>query len=200
MGAEKVLPPKNRNVADQELLWRTLHALCYEVNRELVIDENYPVAALTGGATPTPTTYGGGVIRYAGFIHTSDKDVEGFCELPHGALLAQSITPHVHWMPATTGTGNVKWDLAYTITESGDTEPAETTITATDTADGTAGENLFSTLPSISIDQTAPGTQISFNFKRDTAVASNYAGTALVKTLGFHITLAATGSRSVTQL
>jgi hypothetical protein len=195
MGIGKVIPPREKITTDPEILWRVLQALCYEVNRELVIDVNCPLISLTGGTTPTPTTYGGGAIRYPGFIHTSDRDVDDAIEFPHGMRLVQSIKPHVHWVPTTTGTGNVKWAMTYTMTAIGDIEPAETTISITDTADGTAGENKRADFPVIDVSLAGPNTQFSFNLKRDTAVASNYGATVLAKTVGFHITVAAFGSR-----
>lgn len=192
MGIVKVYPPREPSLL---ALYESQKAICYELNRELVIDINVPLISLTGGATPTPTTYGGGVIQYPGFVHTSDKDVDDSIELPHGMRLIQSIKPHIHWFPTTTGTGNVKWNLTYTITAIGAVEPAETTITVTDTADGTSGENKRSDFPVIAVSESGPNSQLSFKLSRDTTVVPNYGATVLGKTAGFHITLAAFGSR-----
>lgn len=200
MAFEKIRPPDRNQVQDPELLRRCLHDICYEMNRELIVDKNYNLVSLSGWATPTPTTYGGGSILYAGFVHTVDKDVCGSIELPHGTRLT-TITPHIHWFPSTTGTGNVKWDLAYTVVQIGGTEPAETTISVTDTADGTAGENMFAAFDPIDISAlSTPNTQFSFCLSRDVSVASNYGAAALAKTFGLHVTMVAVGSRAVDQL
>lgn len=198
MGAVKVSLP--RNIDDRELLRRAVESLCVEVNRPLVVDVNLPLIALTGGATPTPTAYGGGEIRYAGFVHTIDKDVDGVVELPHGARLVQSITPHIHYFPSTSGAGNIKFDLTYVLCQPDVVEPAETVISVTKSASGIAGKNETAVFPAISMSLEGPNAQFCFNIKRDTSVASNYGATVLAKTVGIHVTLEATGSRTITTL
>jgi hypothetical protein len=63
------------------------------------------------------------------FGHTTvDHEVFFSCQMTHSWKIGSAIYPHVHWVPAVTASGKVKWGLEYTLTNVGGMYPDNTTI------------------------------------------------------------------------
>ena len=101
-------------------------------------DLRFPAAGINppGAASdPTRDTSDG---RLA-FSPTADNLIAVQVQMPHAWLEGSSISPHIHWSPTTTHTGNVKWQLQYKIAEIGSAFPGSwTTDTALQAASGVA--------------------------------------------------------------
>jgi hypothetical protein len=61
-----------------------------------------------------------------------------------GTYQAATIYPHVHWAPAGTDTGNVRWGIEYSYAKVGTAFPASTTIYLEQAGSGTAKEHQVS--------------------------------------------------------
>ena len=95
---------------------------------------------LGGGATsPDLVQINGGTIQLPGFDGgVTTEQLWGAKEIDHDYSEGTDIYPHVHWMPTTNGAGSVKWQLTYLIMRGGVAIGAETTISGTQVAGGTA--------------------------------------------------------------
>ena len=54
-----------------------------------------------------------GVFTYW-FDESTEEEVYLIAQMPHGWKLGSLVYPHVHWTPASNGTGTVSWGLEYT--------------------------------------------------------------------------------------
>lgn len=162
-------------------------------------DINFDIGALgvaSGAAGPTYGTLPGGTIKRAQFLNARLTEVNGALEVDHEVRLV-TVKPHFHALPMSTATGDAKFSLAYTVTNGGDTEPAETVISATFTLDGTLGKNYSVGLPDIDVSSCSAGCQFSFRFYRDPAdVADTHAGDIGLKTFGLHVEVQSMGTRT----
>jgi len=164
------------------------------------IDLNFDVSAIgasSGAAAPNFGTFSGGTIRHAFFPNARLAAVSSSFEINHQVRLV-TLSPHLHWVPDDTSTGDVKFSLTYTLTNGGDTEPSETTISLTDTADGTLEKNYSVAFPDIDASSLTPGAQFSFRLFRDPAdVADTLASDVAVKTFGMHVEVQSLGTRTI---
>lgn len=79
----------------------------------------------------------GAIYLYA-FDDASTEEVFFTIQMPHAWLEGTNIRPHVHWLPAGTSTGNVRWALEYSWANVGDVFTNPTTIYVQDAGSGTA--------------------------------------------------------------
>jgi len=79
-----------------------------------------------------------------------DESLHFTVQMPHSWKEGTTLYPHIHWSPDTTNTGNVKWELEYTVIDVNGTFPSSTTITQVDAADGTIDKHQVTSLPTIS--------------------------------------------------
>lgn len=150
-----------------------------------------------GAAAPGTGTLAGGIIEYLMFDGAGTTEaVNGYKELQHDIVM-NVIKPHIHWFPTDASAGNVKWNLTYTITNVGDAEPAETTISVTTTAPG-AIQAAVSGFPDIDVSSFTKGAQFSFRIWRNpTDVADTYGADVATKTFGLHVEIESMGTREV---
>lgn len=128
------------------------------------------------------------------------EKVSGAIELPHDYKEGSNIYFHVHWQgiaaPAG-GTDNVKWQLEYTVSSDGETLNAKTTI-GKETAITTRYAFYLSTFDAIVGTSFKIGNQFLFTLSRIAASADDYAGDALIATVGIHYECDTVGSRAIT--
>jgi hypothetical protein len=149
-----------------------------------------------GASSPDIGVVGAGSIKYLLFdgIATAEE-VSGSIEIQHDVVL-DVIKPHIHWFPTTADAGNVKWNLTYAITNVGDAEPAETTLSVTTAAPG-AIQSTVSGFSDIDISGYTPGAQFSCRLFRDpTDAADTYAHDVATKTFGLHVEIQSLGTRT----
>lgn len=123
----------------------------------------------------------------------------GSFELQHDYKEGTDLVFHVHWQgiaaPAD-GTDNVKWQIIYTVARDSTTLDATATISG-QTAITTQYSFYRTDLTTITGTNFKIGDQMLFQFKRIAASADDYAGDALVATLGVHYQVDTIGSRAI---
>ena len=72
------------------------------------------------------------------FENNRDDVMSFTVQLPHTYKEGTNIFPHIHWVPTTSGTGNVEWQFEYSWANFNSTFPALTTLTSVGSAGGTA--------------------------------------------------------------
>jgi hypothetical protein len=118
-------------------------------------------------------------------------------QMPHGRKPNSNISCHIHGYQATTGTGNVTWELLYTWTNISATQAAATSLNKTFPVNGTASRNTLMDFGAIN----GNGKDLSSTFKarlRRTSAATSdtYAGNYYVDFFDCHYEQSTIGSRS----
>lgn len=128
------------------------------------------------------------------------EKLSGSIEIPHDYKEGSNLTFHVHWQgidaPAG-GTDNVKWQLEYTVSRDTTTLDAKTTITK-ESAITTQYSFVRSDFAAITGTNFKIGDQFLFTLSRIAASSDEYAGDALLATVGFHYECDTVGSRTIT--
>lgn len=168
----------------------------------LYMDMNMGAATLRSGVTdPDMIPLNGGDIYVAAFHGASPTPVEqvfGYIELNHNWQEGTPIQPHLHWMPTTTDTGIVKWQLSYTFGYDGVVIPAGDTIVVLGEADGTAWKSHDAYFPLIDTTGLKIETQLNFRLFRNAGDSEDtYETDAAVQTIGFHVRINSLGSRQI---
>ena len=127
------------------------------------------------------------------------EKVSGSFEIQHDYKEGSDIYFHIHWQgiaaPAG-GTDNVKWQIIYTVARDAATLDAVTTITK-ESAITTQYSFVFSDFAAVTGTNFKIGDQILFQVSRIAASADDYAGDALIGTLGIHYQVNTLGSRAI---
>lgn len=119
--------------------------IAYFNNQPLWDDLRFPAQGLNPpGAVSDP-----GVDNSSTFMGTllfdaaSTELIAGVAQLPHSWKIGSTISPHIHWCPTNTNTGNVAWRFSYQIAPINSTFPASLTTAGieVDAADGTANKH-----------------------------------------------------------
>lgn len=129
-----------------------------------------------------------------------DELVSGVFEIQHDYKEGTDLVFHVHWSgnDSPTGTDHVKWELTYTVTQTGATIDPSTTISV-ETAYDTRYEMVSSSFPAITGTNFNIEDQVYFTLKRVAPDGANYMNKdALVATIGIHYQVDTIGSRQVT--
>ena len=149
-------------------------------NEEKFVDEN--------GADTGVYTYGFAI----------GENVDGSIEIPHDYKEGSDIVFHVHWqgITAPTGTDNVKWQLKYTVAQIDETLNAMTTIVI-ETGIDVQYDFKLSSFAAITGTDFNIGDQFIFSLERIAASANEYAGDALIATVGLHYECDTAGSRAI---
>lgn len=152
----------------------------------------------TGNAAPaltafTPITN----MQLYGFNGTPTPDeLFGVIELLHGWKEGTDIWPHVHWTPNDANSGNVLWQMTYSIKDENGVFQNGVTLTALQPASGVNVEETIEFNAPIPGANLKIGDQIPFRLFRDSqASQDNYAGLAKLLTVGFHYQKDTLGSR-----
>jgi len=75
-------------------------------------DLRAPATSINPAGLPAPPTFNTTKIGW-GFSASATNVVAVILQLPHTYKEGTNITPHVHWFPQNTNTGNVLWRLSY---------------------------------------------------------------------------------------
>jgi hypothetical protein len=168
-------------------------------------DANVGGATLRGGSTNPPITQivdnvGTNTGIYALGFAVNDE-ANGCIEISHDYAEGTNLVFHVHWFgnaaPAG-GTDNVKWQVTYSVCRDGVTTPPATTPAGIEVAYTTQYSHVRTDLATINGASFKIGDQVQFNIKRIAASADDYAGVALLNTVGFHYQCDTLGSRQIT--
>lgn len=119
-------------------------------------------------------------------------------QLPHNWVDGTTIYPHIHWVPRSTGTGNVQWNLDYSWADlneiSPETFPSATTSSVVISGPFTMNQHLLSNLTAgnVGIDGTGKNysSVLICRIWRDSGVAADtYNGDCGGLSMDFHITI-----------
>ena len=128
-----------------------------------------------------------------------DELVSGSFELQHDYKEGTDLVFHIHWQGITAPDGasdNVKWALTYTLSRDNTTLDAANTIYG-ETAITTRYAFYKTNLTTITGTNFKVEDQFLFTIKRVAASSDDYAGDALVATLGVHYAVDTLGSRTI---
>jgi hypothetical protein len=158
-----------------------------------------PYAMAPGAAAPDPITlFGTGSIRGFGFDGgVTSEMMDGCFQLSHRWVEDTPAYIHVHWMPSTTGSGNVIWNLEYSMASAGQVFTAPATIsTAATAAGGVAWYHHITSFPVIQMPSKKVSSLIEFRFYRNPgATGDTYAADAVLCSLDLHYAINTDGSR-----
>jgi len=175
-------------------------------------DINMGAAVLSRPAASQPTEgnfldEGGGDTGITTLAYAIGEKASGSVEMQHDYKEGSNITFHVHWQgiaaPAG-GTDNVQWRLTYVFFRDGTTLDAATIIDTTDTAIDTQYKcytSRFAAIDCSTAGNNGSGVTIEdqfiFTLERVAATSDDYAGDALVATVGVHYEQDTVGSRTI---
>ncbi len=166
-------------------------------------DINMGAALLTKPAASAPDTdefkdEGGNDTGVETYAFAPGEKVSGLFEISHDYKEGSDIVPHVHFqiIDAPSGMDKFKWQLIYTISQTGETLDAATTIVAEQDVD-TQYEFHNLAFPAITGTNFNVEDQFLFQLSRVNASATEFAGDALIATFGLHYKIDTVGSRQV---
>ncbi len=120
-------------------------------------------------------------------------------EMNHDYKEGTDIEFHVHWTPTTPAIGNVKWQLYYTWQSVNGTYTAPQLLTAISPARGTAWQNTYLSLGTISGAGKTINTQLVLQlFRVPSDAEDTYGADAALLALGIHYECDTVGSRART--
>lgn len=153
----------------------------------------------TGGATvPDLITVASTNVKIRGFVGTGVTVQEGWgsLEILHDYKEGTDIIPHIHWLPETNASGDIKWQLEYSWLNGGGTFSTGTTIDVTVAAGGTAWAEKRTNFPTISGTGKTIGSRFLFRLFRNPADAADTFGAyAGLLDFGIHYERDTLGSR-----
>lgn len=159
-------------------------------------DLRAPAGNLTPGVTsPTWGNFVGNVKTYL-FDPTKDEALHIQFQMPHRWAEGTTISPHVHWAPMNTNTGNIKWELEYSWANLDGTFSAPTVITVTDAADGTTSKHQITDFADIAGTGKTMSSMFIARLRRlGTDVADTFTGNAALLEFDIHFQVNSMGSK-----
>ena len=160
-------------------------------------DENFDISIgrSTNGKVPDLTFFGGALMEVAAFDgRTLTEEVSMVKELNHDYQQDTPIGFHLHWMPTTTNSGTVSWNLDYIIKHPATSITVSGTLTVLDTSSRIAWKIQTADFPDIDLGVNALiGAQIHFRFYRSPTL-DTYPDDATLATMGYHYQTNSRGS------
>ena len=152
-------------------------------------------ALVSGPSAPDLTIFQSNIQLYTFDGASTLEETNGVFEVMHDYKEGTDIRPHVHWAPINANTGNVKWQIEYTICNVNGTFPANTTISAIGAASGALKHIATETSAVISGTNIKIGDMLAFRIFRDPADAQDtYGSDAFLLSVGMHYQVDSTGS------
>jgi len=164
-------------------------------------DLNFEGTALsTGNSAPDLISlFGSGGIIGRGFDGgNTTEQLFGGSEILHDYKEGTDIHFHLHWMPTTTGLGNVKWQLEYTWQNIDGTFSTPETLELISAAGGTAWKHNKGEFEPINGTGMKIGSHILFRiFRIPTDEQDTYSADAALLSVGIHYQINSTGSSEI---
>lgn len=182
----------------------TLPANKTQVLSQPTYRDEYPamVVPASGAAAPdeVPHTIGGVIRSLRAFDGNSTEErLSGSFEIPHDYMVGQPIEVHLHWRPAASSTGTVKWyfDYEYSPPNASPIPQTGLSVEHNITADSRYKHYLdtFGNLPQPSTPFSLGG-KIGFNIRRTPTTDTN-SGDALLEQIALHVPCDTAGSRQI---
>jgi hypothetical protein len=166
-------------------------------------DVRVPLSATRVGAAQVPdfsqvADNGSGSVGVYALIFPDNtlKQVFFALQMPHSYKLESDLHPHIHWMPQTTNTGTVNWELEYSIISINGTLPSTTLVTIPQ--EGAGAVNTHQLAENADIDGTGLGlsSMLLGRISRNGGVgADNFTGDAALLEFDLHFEQDTVGSR-----
>lgn len=165
-------------------------------------DRNFSgVSAGNPAASPDFIDWNATTIKVAAFDGVAtEESLHAGDEIQHDYNEGSDLVFHIHWAPTDTGSGNVKWQMEIIII-SGTTVRYSGTISAIDSADGTAWEEKRLNIGTLTGTSFVIGDQIGMRVFRDPSDGADTYGSdaAIAFTFGYHYEIdTPAGSRQIT--
>lgn len=165
-------------------------------------DENVAGVELGAGAAEPDLVAVNGTTLFARAFdgNATSEELFGAIELPHSYKEGSNITIHIHWMPTTTGSGNVKWNVDYQWVNAGDTfGNSVTTVSSTVAASGTAWDGTNTDIATLTGTGKTISSHLMFRLYRNPGdAADTYTSDAALIAFGVHYEIDTPGSRQIT--
>lgn len=160
-------------------------------------DENFDISSArsTSGDMPDMIAMEGSNIEIASFDGASTtEEISIVKELNHDYQAGTPISFHIHWMPTTTNSGTVRWNIDYKIKHPSTSVTVSGTSVVVDTSSRTAWKVQTAEFADIDLGANALiGSQIHFRFYR-TPTLDTYPDEAAMSTMGYHYLTDSRGS------
>jgi hypothetical protein len=150
-----------------------------------------------GTSAPALATFAGsGSLYIPVFSGTGPTEEVYFSiQMPHTWKEGTAVYPHVHWSPVTSGAGNVKWNLEYTLANVNETFPSTTTLSLIQATSGTAWKHQVQGFGAV--DMTGKKISCMFHcrlYRNSGDAQDTYTGNAAFLEFDFHYQIDAVGS------
>ena len=161
-------------------------------------DLRFPVSAVQvnqSKSKPDQITLPRGV-RAFGFDNTGSEDVHFWVQMPHRWRQGTALSAHVHWTPTSTATGNVCWELHYSVADINGSFAALATMLGTDYTSGQNNRHLYCDLGDIDMSAvTGVSAMIACKlFRRGDYAIDTYGADAGLLEIDFHYRIDSLGS------
>lgn len=144
--------------------------------------------AVLSGTAPTATTLTGGIRGWA-CSAAATNELQFVLPIPFDYAEGTDVYPFIQWCQSSTGAGNVRWGIEYTVVTSHGTGafPATSTINATPAAPGVANQLELSEFAAVTGTTLLPNTMFLLRVFRDGSNgADTLADTAFLIAVGLH--------------
>ena len=171
--------------------------MTYLLRRQAAWDDlRFPAAGINppGAASdPTRDTTDGRLV----FSASQTNIIAIQAQFPHTWVEGSTISPHLHWSPTNTNTGNVLWRMQYQVANINGTFPGSwTTLNALDAGSGTSDDHLLAEFTDIAMTGYTISCMMLILVSRIGGDASDtYTGTAKLNEFDIHYQIDALGSR-----
>ena len=129
--------------------------------------------------------------------NADDESIHFAAQMPHSYKEGSDVYPHLHWSPNTTATGDIVWELEYSVANIGSTFPDTVTDTITASATGIDYfHNLdnFTTISDTSL--TISHIYVCRLTRLGTDTGDTYTGDAVFLEFDFHFEIDTIGSKT----
>jgi len=171
------------------------------VNATTITRANIPMVSIqvpTVGRPGWDAFPAGSATRAFLFDATSDECGYASFQLPHAYKLGTAISAHVHWAPTNTDTGNVVWQIDYTVANIGGTFGASQQLYIQQAGSGVAYKQQKANFTSIACAACGISSVFIATLCRDadgTNATDDYNADAVLVGFDLHIQLDTLGSR-----
>lgn len=148
-----------------------------------------------GASAPDMVTLTGNILARGFDGGVTTEQLYGSFEMQHDYKEGTDIRPHIHWCPADTSTGEVVWNMEYSVIPVSGTAGTATTLTVTSTANGTQNSHTKKEFGIVSGSMQV-GTIMAFRVYRDPTL-DTYTGDSILLDMGLHYEVSSLGSINI---
>lgn len=162
-----------------------------ELYRDLIL----PATNLRPGNTaPAFAAATNGIYGFRFDANTGDE-LHGSVELQHDYKEGTDLQFHVHWTPTTTNTGDIVWNVEYSVANVGDAFPASAIGSSGPLpASGVIGKHAIASVVTIPGAGLKIGAIVRFRVYRQNGGTDTFTGNAFMDSVGIHYKCDSVGS------